>query len=137
MGTNRPIKPVIFFDGVCNLCNQSVLFVIKRDKKAKFNFAPLQSACSMHYLQNLDATASELNTIMLLKNGRIYKKSRAVLEIARGLAAAWPLLFALVVIPAPVRDVVYDWVARHRYIWFGKKHECMIPNLELKERFIA
>ncbi|MCZ8069261.1 MAG: thiol-disulfide oxidoreductase DCC family protein [Bacteroidota bacterium] len=137
MGTNHPIKPIIFFDGVCNLCNQSVLFVIRRDKKAKFNFAPLQSGYAQHHLNILDSTAKELNSIVLLKNGRVYKRSRAVLEIALGLAAPWPLLFAFVVIPAPLRDLVYDWVARHRYKWFGKKDECMIPTPQLKSRFIA
>ncbi len=137
MGTNHPIKPIIFFDGVCNLCNQSVLFVIKRDQKAKFNFAPLQSAYAQHHLNDLDSTAKELNTIVLLKNGKVYKRSRAVLEIALGLSAPWPLLFALMVIPAPLRDLAYDWVARNRYRWFGKKDECMIPTPQLKSRFMA
>ena len=135
MGANHPIKPTIFFDGVCNLCNQSVLFVIKRDRQAKFNFAPLQSSYAKHHLIALDPTANDLNTIILLKNGKLYKRSRAILEIARGLSGLWPLLYAFVIIPTPLRDVLYIWVARHRYQWFGKKDECMIPTPQLKSRF--
>ncbi len=136
MGTNHPIKPTVFFDGVCNLCNRSVLFVIKRDRQAKFNFAPLQSAYAQYHLTALDPATNDLNTIVLLKDGKVYKRSRAILEITRCLSGLWPLLYAFVVLPAPLRDTVYDWVASHRYTWFGKKDECMIPTPPLRSRFI-
>lgn len=137
MGTDYTIKPTILFDGVCNLCNQSVLFVIKRDKKAKFNFAPLQSAYAQHHLEKYHLPTSELKTIILLKDGTVYKRSRAVLEVAAGLSGLWPLLYAFVIIPATWRDFIYNWVARNRYAWFGKKDECMIPTPDLKSRFVG
>jgi predicted DCC family thiol-disulfide oxidoreductase YuxK len=135
MGANNPIKPVIFFDGVCNLCNESVLFVIKRDRKGKFNFAPIQSSYAEHQLKGFDYSTQELNTILLLKNGKLYQKSSAVLEIAKGLSGGWPLLYAFIIVPVVIRNFVYDWVARNRYKWFGKKEACMIPTPELRARF--
>lgn len=135
MGANNPIKPVIFFDGVCNLCNESVLFVIKRDRKGKFNFAPLQSGYAEQQLHRFDYSLQELNTILLLKNGKLYQKSSAVLEIAKGLSGGWPLLYAFIIIPTFIRNSIYDWIAVNRYKWFGKKEECMIPTPELKARF--
>jgi predicted DCC family thiol-disulfide oxidoreductase YuxK len=137
MGTNHPVKFTVFFDGVCNLCNQWVLFVIRNDKEGRFNFAPLQSTYAQHYLAELDATAVHLNSIILQKNHIIYKKSRAVLEIVRFLSGFWPLLYVLRVIPAPVRDWVYDWVARHRYLWFGKSNRCMVPSPGILDRFVG
>ena len=128
-------KPIIFFDGVCNLCNQSVLFVIRHDKKGKFNFAPLQSDYAQQKLNGFHYATQELNTILLLKNGKLFQKSSAVLKICRGLSGLWPLLYGLIIIPTFVRNVLYDWVARNRYKWFGKKQECMIPTPELKARF--
>lgn len=128
-------KPIIFFDGVCNLCNQSVLFVIHHDKKGKFNFAPLQSDYAQQKLNGFPYATQELNTILLLKNGKVFQKSTAVLEICRGLSGLWPLLYGLIIIPTFIRNRVYDWVAHNRYKWFGKKQECMIPTPEVKARF--
>ncbi|MFM7851123.1 MAG: thiol-disulfide oxidoreductase DCC family protein [Flammeovirgaceae bacterium] len=137
MGTNYPVKLIIFFDGVCNLCNQWVLFVIRNDKKVRFNFAPLQSAYAQHHLAELDSTALQLNSIILQKNHTIYKKSRAVLEIVRHLSGCWPLLYVFRLIPAPVSDWVYDWVANHRYQWFGKNNQCMVPSPDILDRFVG
>lgn len=128
-------KPIIFFDGVCNLCNQSVLFVIRHDKKGKFNFAPLQSDYATHKLTGFNYDTQELNTILLLKNGKLFQKSTAVLVICKSLSGLWPLLYGFIIIPPFIRNMVYDWVARNRYKWFGKKQECMIPTPELKARF--
>ena len=128
--------PVIFFDGVCNLCTGSVLFIIKRDPEAIFRFASLQSDAAKELLEGKDVDVRKMESLILLKNGRIYRRSRAALEIARQLTGLWPLFYAFIIIPGPVRDVVYNWVAGNRYSWFGKKDQCMVPTPELSSRFI-
>lgn len=138
MGTDHSLThPVILFDGVCNLCNASVLFVIDRDPKAKFRFASLQSEYGQSQLTKFGLPTSELNSVMLIDKGELYQKSNAALEIARNLRGLWPLLYAFKIIPPFIRNAVYDWIARNRYRWYGKKDECMIPTLELKARFVG
>lgn len=129
-------KPVVLFDGVCNLCNQSVLFIIQRDPNAKFQFATLQSAWAREQMESHGADPNRLHSIILLKQNKLYERSRAALEVARGLNGLWPLLYIFVVVPPFVRNAAYDFIARNRYKWFGKKNECMIPTPELKARFI-
>lgn len=128
--------PVILFDGVCNLCNSSVQFIIGRDPKAQFRFASLQSAYGQQQMTKFNLPASELNSVLLIKDGKLYQKSSAALHIARMLSGAWPLMFAFIIVPPFIRNAVYDFIARNRYKWFGKKDECMIPTPELKSRFI-
>lgn len=138
MGTDHSLThPVILFDGVCNLCNASVLFIIARDPHARFRFASLQSAFGQEQLLKFGLSVSELNSVMLIRNGVLYQKSNAALEIARHLRGLWPILYAFKIIPRFIRNAVYDWIARNRYRWYGKKDECMIPTPELKARFIA
>ncbi|WP_196893835.1 thiol-disulfide oxidoreductase DCC family protein [Aureivirga marina] len=129
-------KSVIFFDGVCNLCNNSVIFIIKRDSKNHFLFAPLQSEESKKLLQHYKYTVSELNTILLLENNKIFTKSSAALRIARKLKGLWFLMAIFLIIPKPIRDLVYDFIAKNRYKWFGKKESCMIPTPETKAKFL-
>jgi predicted DCC family thiol-disulfide oxidoreductase YuxK len=138
MGADRKVNdhPVILFDGVCNLCNTSVLFVIARDPSAKFRFASLQSAFGREQMKRFNLSDSELYSVLLIKGDALYQKSSAALRIARMLSGAWPLLFGLIIIPSFIRDAVYNFVARNRYRWFGRKEECMIPTPELKSRFI-
>ncbi len=130
-------NPVILIDGVCNLCNGSVLFIIGRDSASKFRFASLQSDYGKSQLQKFGLSTSELNSVMLIDDGVLYQKSTAVLKIARHLDGLWPMLYIFKVVPAFFRDGVYTWIARNRYRWFGKKDACIIPTPELKSRFLA
>jgi predicted DCC family thiol-disulfide oxidoreductase YuxK len=129
--------PVILFDGVCNLCNASVLFVIERDPDARFAFAPLQSEFGAALLREHGYHGDPLTTVLLIEDGRIYDRSSAALRIARRLSGLWPLLWALRIVPRPLRDAAYDWLARRRYRWFGRSEACRMPTPELRSRFLA
>jgi len=133
-----PLEPaaVILFDGVCNLCNGAVTFVIDRDPDAYFAFAPLQSAAARALLGPDAEPAGALETVVLIENGHRYTHSAAALRIARKLSGTWPLLYAFVVVPKPVRDSVYRWIAGNRYRWFGKTDACRLPTPELARRFL-
>jgi len=136
MGAVDPVKSVILFDGVCNLCNRSVLFIIKHDRSAKFQFAALQSNFGRNQLTALNLTVDALNTILLIKNGKVYSKSSAALEIARELDGLWPSFYVFKILPSFIRNVVYHFIAKNRYRWFGRKEACMIPTPDLKARFL-
>lgn len=129
--------PVILFDGVCNLCNQSVLFIIKRDHQGTFRFAALQSEFGQRVLQEHQFDPAKLYSIILVEGDKVTDRSTAALRIARRMNGLWPLLYGLIIIPPFIRNWVYDWISRNRYKWFGKKDECMIPTPELKARFIG
>jgi predicted DCC family thiol-disulfide oxidoreductase YuxK len=137
MGTPDPIKPVILFDGVCNLCNQSVQFVINHDPAAKFNFAALQSPFGQSQLTKHNFDKEEFTSIILVMGDKVYDRSRAALEIAKRLSGLWPLMYAFVIVPPFIRNFVYDWISRNRYRWFGRTDECMLPTPELRARFIG
>lgn len=134
-------RPVLFFDGECNLCNGAVQFIIKRDSKKQFLFAPLQSPMGHKAMQDAALAGPKggvkLSTIILWSKGKYYTRSAAALRTARLLNGLWPLCFVLIIVPPFIRDAVYDLIARNRYRWFGKRNECMIPTPELKERFIS
>lgn len=130
-------KYVIYFDGVCNFCNASVRFVINRDPKSKFGFCSLQSEEAAKQLKPYGIKPSELQTIILLKNGKTFFKSRAALEIARELSGLWPALFVFVIVPPFIRDFLYSIIAKNRYKWFGRLDECVIPTGELLNRFVC
>jgi len=123
---------IILFDGVCNLCNGLVQFVLKRDTAGRFRFASLQSEAARRVLKG----GPPAETIVLIEGGGLYVKSAAALRIARGLRFPWPLLYAFVIVPRPMRDLVYDWVARRRYAWFGKRESCMLPSPQMRGRFL-
>jgi predicted DCC family thiol-disulfide oxidoreductase YuxK len=127
---------VVLFDGVCNLCNSSVLFIIKRDTRAKLKFASLQSDYGSEQLKRFSLPVSALNSVLLVREGRLFQKSNAALEIARMLDGMWPLMYAFKIVPSFIRDLIYNWIANNRYRWFGKKEECMIPTPEMKARFV-
>ncbi|HJV20332.1 MAG TPA: thiol-disulfide oxidoreductase DCC family protein [Sediminibacterium sp.] len=133
---NNPDHPIILFDGVCNLCTQSVQFIIRHDPARKFRFASLQSKFGQQVLQHFNLPANRLNTLILLEKGRIYRKSTAALQIAAELSGAWPALYALTIIPAFLRNPIYELIARNRYKWFGKRDNCMVPSQQLKDLFI-
>ncbi|MFS8081885.1 MAG: thiol-disulfide oxidoreductase DCC family protein [Ginsengibacter sp.] len=125
---------IIFFDGVCNLCNRLVIFIIKRDRSRIFKFASLQSAKAeeMGIIQK-DKT---LNTIIFFSENKLYQKSSAVLHICKLLPFPWPLLFGFIIVPRFIRDSVYNFVADNRYKWFGKKDQCMVPSENIEDRFL-
>jgi predicted DCC family thiol-disulfide oxidoreductase YuxK len=128
---------VVLFDGVCNLCNGWVRFVVRRDRRRRFCFASLQSTFGAEVLRRHGLPNDYLGSILFLENGVLFAKSDAVLRIARGLRWPWPLLSIFLVVPRSVRDVVYDWVARNRYRWFGKRETCMLPSTEDAGRFLT
>jgi predicted DCC family thiol-disulfide oxidoreductase YuxK len=127
---------LILFDGVCNLCNGFVRFVIERDAGATFQFAALQSAAARRILGSHPTPDPLPDSIVLVENGQVYTRSTAALRIARGLRFPWPLAYALIAVPRPLRDAIYSLVARHRYRWFGQRHQCMVPTPALRSRFV-
>jgi predicted DCC family thiol-disulfide oxidoreductase YuxK len=131
-----PAAPLILFDGVCNLCNGAVQFVLRRDPRGHFRFASLQSAAGRAALAKVGALGTLPDSIVLLADGRVRVKSAAALAIARGLRFPWPLLTVFWLVPYPLRDLVYDWIAKNRYRWFGRRDECWVPTPELRARFL-
>jgi predicted DCC family thiol-disulfide oxidoreductase YuxK len=127
---------IILFDGVCNLCVYFVQFVIRRDPAENFVFASLQSETGRRLIGEHAIPGDAMASIILVEDGRAFWKSTAALRIFRGLAQPWPLLYPFVLAPSFIRDAVYDFVAAHRYRWFGKRDECMLPTPELKRRFL-
>jgi predicted DCC family thiol-disulfide oxidoreductase YuxK len=125
----------ILFDGVCNLCNGFVQFVIARDPAARFRFAALQSAAAAARLREAGVSGPLPDSIVLVDEG-VHVRSTAALRILRGLRFPWPLAYGLIVVPRPIRDRVYDVIAAHRYRWFGRRESCMLPTPDLTRRFL-
>jgi predicted DCC family thiol-disulfide oxidoreductase YuxK len=140
MGAPGEVKPrnndIVLFDGVCNLCSGSVLFIIQRDKKGIFKFASLQSSFGQQQLEKFNIDKNLLHSIILVRGKQIFQRSDAALEIANQLSGAWPVLYILKILPRFLRDGIYNLIARNRYRLFGKKDVCWIPTPELKERFL-
>ena len=130
-------KSIILFDGVCNLCNSSVNFIIKHDKKKKFIFTSLQSDAAKEILLQFQIKKLKLDSILLVENGTMYEKSTAVLKISKHLNSGYKLLYLLIIIPVFIRDFVYNKIATNRYKWFGKSENCKIQNFEIKNRFLG
>lgn len=131
-----PEPAVILFDGVCNLCNGFVQFVIARDPTGQFKFAALQSEAGQRLLQGLPPAARNLDSVILVQDGRFYKRSAAALRILRRLTGAWPGLYAAMVLPAFFRDAIYNLIAKYRYRWWGQTTSCLLPTPELAARFL-
>ncbi|TAL41292.1 MAG: thiol-disulfide oxidoreductase DCC family protein [Chitinophagaceae bacterium] len=128
-------KPVILFDGVCNLCSGSVQFILKRDKEKRFLFASLQSAYGQNLLKQFNLPADNFNSFILYQDGNIFSKSTGALKMFQQLKG-WRWVKIFWVVPKFIRDAVYNVIANNRYKWFGKKEECWLPTLELKARFL-
>lgn len=128
--------PIILFDGVCNLCNSFVQFTIRHDKKNRFKFSSLQSDSAKKLLEPFHFPDQELKTIVLVEDGKLFLRSRAVLRIASQLDGAWKLSAVLYIFPSFFSDAVYNLVSKYRYKLFGKKNTCMVPTPELKTRFL-
>lgn len=131
------MEDVVLFDGVCNLCNSSVQFIIRHDPGGHFKFSALQSEAGQALLDRFGMDRRKFDSVVLYSNGRYYTHSGAALRIARRLSGLWPLLF-YVFYPVPyfIRDAVYLFISRNRYRWFGKQESCMIPTPELRARFL-
>lgn len=127
---------VILFDGVCNLCNSSVNWLIDRDKKNLFHFSSLQSAYGQKLVQDNGLTGNYMDTFVLNDDGKIYLRSEAALRVLRYLGGVYYLAGVFLIVPQFVRDGVYNWVAANRYKWFGKSETCRIPTPELKTKFM-
>lgn len=127
---------LILFDGVCNWCNAWVNFTIDHDPRGRFKFGTLQSESAQHILKDLCLPTDDFETFLLLEQGRIFTKSTAALKIVRRLSGLWPLLYISIVIPRPLRDTVYDYIARRRYRWMGKATTCRVPTPAERDRFV-
>ncbi len=125
---------IVLFDGVCNFCNNSINFIIKRDKKGFFKFAPLQSEIAQKLVG--DKTKPMPESVILIDNEKTYDRSSAALRITKRLDGLWPALYIFMIVPKPIRDWVYNLIGRNRYKWFGKTEACMIPTREVRSRFL-
>jgi len=130
-------NPVILFDGMCCLCSGAVAFLIRRDSRAHFRFAPLQSDGAKALVGALGFSPAALpDSLVLIESGHAYVRSTAALRIARALAFPWLLLYAFILVPRAIRDGIYDFIAAHRYRWFGRREACMTPAPEAQRRFL-
>ncbi len=127
---------IVLFDGVCNLCNKTVRFIIRRDPKAKFRFASVQSESGQLLLRQLGLPIDRFDSIVYISDDKFYLKSTAVLTILSKLGSGWQLLSFLMIFPLFLRDKVYDFIAKWRYKWFGHLESCIVPAPENSDRFL-
>ena len=127
---------LVLFDGVCNLCNAIVRFIVPRDRQGHFQFATLTSDAAARALAAVPRAKELPDSVVLIEGGRVFTRSDAALRIFRRLNFPWPLAYGLIVLPQAFRDRVYDAVARRRYRWFGRRDECMIPDSSIRSRFL-
>jgi predicted DCC family thiol-disulfide oxidoreductase YuxK len=127
---------IVLFDGVCNLCNHAVIFIIDRDYQKKYKFASLQSSVGQGLLRYFQLPIHAMDSLVLISNERVFIKSTAALKIARNLSGLWPLAYIFIIVPSFIRDVFYDLIAKYRYKTFGKSESCRYPSDELKFRFL-
>ncbi|MEC5423518.1 thiol-disulfide oxidoreductase DCC family protein [Virgibacillus sp. C22-A2] len=126
---------LVLFDGECNFCDRSVQFIIKRDKNARYKFASLQGDAGQEIIRQHQVPA-EMDSLILVENNSCYYKSSAALRICRNLTGGWKLLSLLLLVPKPIRDYLYEIIARNRYKWFGKRDSCTLPSPEIRKRFL-
>jgi len=127
---------IILFDGVCNLCNALVRFVIARDPHGHFRFAALTSEAGVRALEAASISGVRPDSMVLIDGGRVFLRADAALQVLRRLRFPWPLAYALVAVPRSIRDRVYDVIARNRYRWFGQRETCMVPTPAVRARFL-
>jgi predicted DCC family thiol-disulfide oxidoreductase YuxK len=133
----EPANPIVLFDGVCNLCSGSVQFILRRDPGARFRFASLQSPAGQELLARFGIDGQGIDSVIVIEGDRWFKESDAALRIARHLGGLWRLLTVFRLIPRPLRDRLYRFIARNRYRWFGKQETCWLPTPELRGRFLG
>ena len=131
-----PDQPIILFDGVCNFCSSVVNFVIKRDKKFVLKFATLQSEIGQKILQEKNFFDPDPRSFVFIEKGKVYTRSTAALRVCKYLNGLWPFVYGFIIVPKFIRDGIYNWIAKNRYRWFGKKEVCMIPTPEIRSRFL-
>jgi len=129
-------KGIVLFDGVCHLCDGAVRFILKRERTSELKFAPLQSDSGKSLLEKYGYPSGYLDGLILIENNRAHDRSSACLRIARKLIFPWNVLFPLLIIPKPLRDLIYGIIASVRYRWFGKKESCSLPQGEDRSRFL-
>ena len=139
MGSSIEInnKHLLLFDGVCNLCNGAVTFIIDRDRKQRIVFASLQSELGQKILKQHQLSEEDFKSMVLVREGKISLRSSAVLEITKKLSGAWPLLYAFIIVPKFLRDWIYGIISANRYKWFGRKDQCRIPSPDIENRFVS
>ena len=137
MSSESENKTIVLFDGVCNFCSGSVLFIIKRDPKEYFRFAALQTEEGNRIMEQYGIDPEDRpESIILVENGKVWYRSSAALRIARKLRWGWPLFYGFIAFPPFLRDFFYNIIAKNRYKWFGQKDSCFIPTDEIRSRFI-
>ena len=136
MQMEKKDQPIIIFDGVCNLCKYSVAFIVKNDRHAKFKFVSAQSEKGIDLQRMCGVDTLQDGTVILLKNDQVYVSSDAALQIAKELDGLWRLLYVLRFIPKRARDFLYSIISKNRYRWFGKMNECLVPDKNIKDRFL-
>ena len=127
---------VILFDGVCNLCNAAVQYIIKHDAKGVFKFASLQSEAGQKLLSHFKLAQDNFNSFVLIQNNQTYIKSTAALMVAKQLNGVTKLLYGFIIVPTFIRNTVYNIIASKRYKWFGKREDCMVPTASLQSKFL-
>jgi predicted DCC family thiol-disulfide oxidoreductase YuxK len=127
---------VVLFDGVCNFCNNSINFIIKRDNKNLLKFAALQSEAGAQLMEQYGLEALNLQSFIFIEKGKAYDRSTAALKVCKYLGAAWPLFYGFIIVPKFIRDGLYNLIAKNRYKWFGVKSECMVPSAEVRAKFL-
>jgi len=133
---NIPYQPLLLFDGICNLCNTSINYIIKRDKRQLFKFASLQSDAAKQVLLQFNEKKYSIDSIILIYNNSIYYKSSAILKLLSIMGGIYSVSAIGYIIPKKLRDKLYDYIAKNRYKWFGKRESCMLPTTDLEQRFI-
>ena len=128
--------PILFFDGVCNLCSSSVQFVLKRNSKGNIRFASLQSEFAKKRLASFNLPQDYLDSLVLLENGQLFIQSDAALRLCKHLNGLWPLFTIFLLVPRPLRDATYQAIAKRRYKWFGRSDSCWIPDNRWNDRFL-
>jgi len=132
-----PVRaPLILFDGVCNLCNAWVRFVIRHDPAGVFRFGAQQSAIGQAIIEQHLSGASQLSSVILIEDNSIYTESDAILHIFARVSPPWSWIALLRIIPRPLRDACYRFIVRHRYQWFGRTEVCQIPSADVRSRFV-
>lgn len=136
MMNDKTEEPVLLFDGVCNLCDGSVQFILRHEKNSDLKFAAIQSEAGQKLLSQKGIDPGQIDSVILIKGGKVYTESDAVLNVTKFLRFPYGLCNVLLVVPKPVRNFFYKKVASNRYRWFGKRDSCMMPTPSLKNRFL-
>ena len=129
-------KTILLFDGYCNLCSSTVQFVLTHEKNSELYFTSLQSDLGVELLKKYALNTSDVDSIVLIKNNKAYIKSSAALKVSKHLKGLYPALQVFYIVPAFIRNVVYDYIAKNRYKWYGKSETCMIPEKKVSHRFL-